>query len=291
MARLISNLPMPIGADRVRPNLPPITYTGGYAVDGFDYQSGTIEYSKEADMKSFTIKPFANNMINVKQLMQYSTCSLTSNTEGYVFEKYGYGFRYNFNYLGSENVTGTQLDIDLTNTGSRFEAGKTYTLSFAVGNSTNIGTAYLPDGNWAYGGNVNEEGTTVYHSIAPATPNAISSYQGSTYVTFTAEETCYHVVYNPNTNFTRQNSIYTLWICGLVEGDKPSFYLPNGVGQHPIVSTCNTFYPQVQGNGNYAIKETGGYHNLQLGNDAVHMIQALDNAIYANKNIFDLTWR
>lgn len=46
MARLINNLPMPIGAERIRDNLPMISYTGGYNVDGYDFQSGIMNYTK-----------------------------------------------------------------------------------------------------------------------------------------------------------------------------------------------------------------------------------------------------
>ena len=46
MARLINNLPMPIGAERIRDNLPMISYTGGYNVDGYDFQSCIMKYTK-----------------------------------------------------------------------------------------------------------------------------------------------------------------------------------------------------------------------------------------------------
>ena len=290
MARLINNLPMPIGAERIRDNLPMINYTGGYNVDGYDLQSGIMNYTKEDDMKSFTIKPFSNSMLNLEQLMKYSTCTHTSSDDGEFFEKYGFGFRYDFNFLSGKNVTGTQLDIDLTNTGNTFKAGHTYTLSFYTTNGTNYSNAYLPDGNWAYGGNENEEGNKVYHSIINVRPE-VMNWQVGEYITFTAEEDCAHLVYNPNTEFSKMNSKYTLYITGLVEGDKPSFCLPVSLGQHPIVSTCDDDIYALPNTGNTITRVTGGYIYERLSVDAVSIIQALDNAINTNKNIFKLDWR
>ena len=291
MARLINNLPMPIGEERVRKNLPKsFSYSDGYDVKGFDYQSGILQYTKEADMESFTIKPFSNNLVNVSQLMKYSSCTHSSGGEGNFFEKYGFGFRYDFRNLSDEMVTGTQLDIDLSNTGNMLKKDHTYTLSFYVGNSSNTGSTILPNGNWAYGGNENEEGIKVYHSICQTAPGSMGWYAGE-YVTFTVEEDCYHLVYNPNTELPKVNSYYTLWICGLVEGEKPSFFIPITLGQQPIISTSDSDIYSITSVGNVATRVAGGFTEERIGIDATHIIQALDNAIFKNKDIFKLDWR
>lgn len=280
MGKLISSLPMPL--DYNAESASELFYSNkanSIKIKDYSFSDSAMKYTKEAPIKTFTIKPGLNHLLTLKQLQKYSSSRLGTKTG--VTEKsfalYGCGFRINLknpSYGGSQ----TLLDIDLTDTGNIIENGKTYTLSAFLSNVTNGENLKAC---FSYGQNIHPE-VTVSSLTNP-----------TTHFTFTAKMTSSHLYYGFNKWIpaTGIDCKFTLYINGLVEGEEPSFMLPSDLGFRPIISSCNETFKSHYTTGLNLGNVNGGYYEDRIGVDACSILNALDKKIYENQDVFKIDWR
>ena len=289
MGKLITSLPLLMQSDDYfkRYDEDYKNYAGAY-VRTYSKSDGQLKFTKNSEIKKFTIIPGPNNLLNKNTLYKYSSSTLKSDEiDNQPFEKFGNSFRYDYNLIGKSQIA-TLLDVDLTQTGHMLKANHQYCLTVMVTRNSNSNATNCPAYSFAYGGNKNEDGTIAFYSFSNNTyPDAISSRP--VYFRFTPQVDCYHIYYCPNINVEPKSIKYTLSIIGLTEGDEPCFFLPENLGYRPTIVTADEFLPLTSATG-IGVSGRGYNYSQKTSVDTSTIIRSLDTLVKRNKDIYNLDW-